>query len=97
VLGLPEDSVKKWKQELRKWEEDHSKPNPSEKRFKSAWLILSFYCTDNSLPAITQDGMHKRLAVEEAAQMAAGTAYVLHEEVSASQLVTMALDFEEQQ
>jgi hypothetical protein len=29
--------------------------------------------------------------------MAAGTAYVLHEDVSASQLITMGLDFEEQQ
>jgi len=28
--------------------------------------------------------------------MAAGAAYVLHEEVSALQLVTMGLDFEEQ-
>ena len=41
--------------------------------------------------------MRKRLAVGEAAQMAAGTAYVLHEEISASQLIMMGLDFEEQQ
>jgi hypothetical protein len=59
--------------------------------------FLLLYGTDNSLPAITQDGVRKRLAVEEATQMATGTAYVLHEEVSASQLVIMGLDFEEQQ
>ena len=41
--------------------------------------------------------MRKRLAVEEAVQMAAGTADVLHEEISASQLIMMGLDFEEQQ
>ena len=41
--------------------------------------------------------MRKHLAVEEAAQMAAGTAYVLHKEISASQLITMGLDFEERQ
>jgi hypothetical protein len=41
--------------------------------------------------------VRKRLAEEEAAQMAAGTTYVLYEEVSASQLVTMGLGFEEQQ
>jgi uncharacterized protein YfiM (DUF2279 family) len=46
---------------------------------------------------ITQDAVHKCLAVEEAAQMAAGTAYVLHEEISASLLIMMGLDFEEQQ
>jgi hypothetical protein len=50
-----------------------------------------------SFEAITQDAVRKRLAVEEAEQMATGTAYVLHEEVSASQLITMGLDFEEQQ
>jgi hypothetical protein len=97
VLGLPEGSVKKWERELSAWEEDHSKPNPFEKRFKSAQSILLLYGTDNSSPAITLDGVRKRLAVEEATQMAAGTAYVLHEEVSASQLITMGLDFEEQQ
>jgi len=41
--------------------------------------------------------VRKRLAVEEAVQMTSGTAYVLHDEVSASQLITMGLDFEEQQ
>ena len=46
---------------------------------------------------ITQDTVRKHLAVEEAVQMAAGTAYVLHEEILASQLITMGLDFEEQQ
>jgi hypothetical protein len=97
VLGLPEASVKKWEQELGEWEENHLKPNPFEKRFKSAWYILLCYGTDDISLAITVDGVRKRLAVEEAAQMAAGTAYVLHEEVSASQLVTMGLDFEEQQ
>ena len=97
VLGLPEASMKKWEQELGEWEEDYSKPNPFEKRFKSAWFLLLLYGTDNNSSAITLDGVHKWLAVEEVAQMAAGAAYVLHEEVSASQLVTMRLDFEEQQ
>ena len=41
--------------------------------------------------------MRKWLAAEEAQEMAVGTAYVLHEEISASQLITMGLDFEEQQ
>jgi len=81
VLGLPEASVEKWEQELCRWEEDHANPNPFEKRFKT----------------ITQDAVRKRLAVEEAKQMAAGTAYVLHEDISASRLITMGLDFEEQQ
>ena len=47
--------------------------------------------------AITQDVVRKRLAAEEAQEMAVGTAYVLHKEISASQLITMGLDFEGQQ
>jgi hypothetical protein len=35
--------------------------------------------------------------VEEAEQMAAGDAYILNEEISASQLIVMGLDFEDQQ
>ena len=100
VLGLPADSVGRWEEQLSKWEEDHSKPNPFEKRFKGMCafrlLIVSFYL-HFLVPAITQDAVCKRLAFEEAQEMAAGTAYVLHEEISASQLITMGLDFEEQQ
>jgi hypothetical protein len=47
VLGLPEASVKKWEQELGEWEEDHSNPNPFEKRLKSMWSILPLYGIDN--------------------------------------------------
>ena len=47
--------------------------------------------------AVTQDAVRKRLALQEAEQMASGTAFVLHEEISASQLITLGLDFEEQQ
>lgn len=47
--------------------------------------------------AITQEAVRRRLAVEEAEQMAAGVGYILDEEISASQLIVMGLDFEEQQ
>lgn len=35
--------------------------------------------------------------MEDATSMADGTAYIVHEEISASQLITMGLDFEDQQ
>jgi len=35
VLGLLADSVKRWEEQLAEWEEDHSKPNPFKKVFKS--------------------------------------------------------------
>jgi hypothetical protein len=28
MLGLPADSAGRWEEQLSKWEEDHSKPNP---------------------------------------------------------------------
>ena len=49
------------------------------------------------LSGITQDAVHRHLAIEEAQEMMAGTAYILHEEILASQLIMMGLDFEEQQ
>jgi hypothetical protein len=97
-LGLPEASVKTWEGELAQWEEDHSTPNPFEKQFKSISLLpYSHRLADNAMLAVTQDAVRKRLAVEEAEQMVSGTTYVLHEEISASQLITLGLDFEEQQ
>ena len=39
VLGLPEDSVRRWDQQLSEWEEDHIKLNPFEKQFKSMFSI----------------------------------------------------------
>jgi hypothetical protein len=39
VLGLPEDSVKRWEEELKKWEQDHMNPNPFEKKVKSMFSI----------------------------------------------------------
>ena len=99
MLGLLADSVRRWEEQLNDWEDDHLKPNPFKKRFKGTYafslLILSFYL--HLLVAVTQDAVCKRLAFEEAQAMAAGTAYVLHEEISASQLIMMGLDFEEQQ
>jgi tRNA A22 N-methylase len=41
--------------------------------------------------------VHKWLVAEEAQEMAVDTAYVLHKKISASQLITIGLDFEEQQ
>ena len=47
VLGLPEDSVKRWEEELKKWEQNYMNPNPFEKKFKSMFSICSicaFFC-----------------------------------------------------
>lgn len=49
------------------------------------------------LKVISQDAVRKRLADQEAEQMREGRAYTLNEDISASQLITMGLDFEEKQ
>ena len=87
VLGLLVDSVGRWEEQLSEWEEDHSKLNPFEKQFKGTYafslLIASFDL--HFLIAVTQDAVCKQLAFEEAQEMAAGTVYVLHKEILASQ------------
>ncbi|KAF5384117.1 hypothetical protein D9615_003278 [Tricholomella constricta] len=76
-----ESEVRAWKIELEEWLQDHSKPNPFESRFKS----------------LTLDSVRRELAVQDAKDLAHGNAYILHETVSASQLMTMGLDLEEHQ
>ena len=73
------------------------KPQPFQEMFQVYAATLLLHFAHNRSPAITQNAMCKQLAVEEAEQMVTGTAYVLHQEISASQLITMGLDFEEQQ
>jgi hypothetical protein len=46
---------------------------------------------------ITQEFVCRELATEETMQQKAGKAYVLHEEVSATQMIIMGIDFEEEQ
>ncbi|KAF5375506.1 hypothetical protein D9615_009182 [Tricholomella constricta] len=80
-MGLEEAHVAPWRIELKLWLEDHCNPNPFESRYK----------------ALSQDGVRRELAKQDAADLTQGSAYVLHETVSASQLITLGIDLEEQQ
>jgi hypothetical protein len=53
-----------------------------------------FTCTKPLFPAISLQQVRKRLAEHDAQS---DKAYVLHNEVSASQMIIMGMDFEEQQ
>ncbi|KAG6914738.1 hypothetical protein DXG01_015688 [Tephrocybe rancida] len=66
---------------LEAWEADHKQPNPFEKQHQ----------------VISQDAVRMRLASKEADELKAGRAYVLHEEISALQMIVMGMDFEEKQ
>ncbi|KAF8065144.1 hypothetical protein FPV67DRAFT_1671429 [Lyophyllum atratum] len=79
--GLDKESVDDWRLQLSRWEVNHTQKNPYEKEFKE----------------ISQDGVRKRLANEEAADLKAGRAYALHHDISACELITMGLDFEQKQ
>ncbi|KAF9462998.1 hypothetical protein BDZ94DRAFT_1259836 [Collybia nuda] len=79
--GLNEVHVEAWKTELNHWLKDHGKRNPFEPIYKS----------------LTQNAVRLELAKQDAADLINGTAYVLHETVSASQLITLGLDLEDQQ
>lgn len=47
--------------------------------------------------ATSQESVRRKLAEQEAEEIARGVAYVMHEAVSASQLIVMGLDLESQQ
>ncbi|KAF8066636.1 hypothetical protein FPV67DRAFT_1417508 [Lyophyllum atratum] len=82
--GLDPEITGRWRAELSTWEvrESNEKgPNPFERKFQ----------------VISQDAVRKKLALQESEDTKAGRAYALHEEISASQLITMGLDFEEKQ
>jgi hypothetical protein len=46
---------------------------------------------------LTQDAVRRSLAEKEKAELIAGDAFVMHEDISASELITMGMDLEEQQ
>ncbi|KAF8155970.1 hypothetical protein B0H34DRAFT_783611 [Crassisporium funariophilum] len=82
--GLDPKITDRWRAELSAWEvreSNNKEPNPFERKFQ----------------VISQDAVRKKLAVQESEDTRAGRAYALHEEVSASQLIIMGLDFEEKQ
>lgn len=43
---------------------------------------------------VTLDSVKHQLALTEAADLASGVAYILHEDISASMMLTMGMDFE---
>ncbi|KAF8958733.1 hypothetical protein BDZ97DRAFT_1923495 [Flammula alnicola] len=79
--GLPEEDVAEWTAQLDAWEDDHSKPNPFEA----------------SLKGLSQQAVRRQLADEETKSLKDGTGFNMHEDVSASQLVTVGLELENQQ
>ncbi|KAF9471713.1 hypothetical protein BDN70DRAFT_909315 [Pholiota conissans] len=79
--GLSEKDVNEWIASLNAWEDDHQLTNPFEGTYKG----------------ISQKAIRLRLAEQEELDAASGTAFVMHEEISASRLLTMGLEFEIQQ
>lgn len=48
-------------------------------------------------PAVTPDSVKHQLELDEAADLSAGVAYHFHEDISASTMLTMGMDFDIQQ
>ncbi|KAF9559266.1 hypothetical protein CPC08DRAFT_611227, partial [Agrocybe pediades] len=80
--GLSSDvDVAEWTAQLSEWEADHSNFNPYEITYKGVSL----------------DAVARKFAEEEDAEEKKGEGFVLHQEVSASQLIIMGLGLEEDQ
>ncbi|TFK60790.1 hypothetical protein BDN72DRAFT_778956, partial [Pluteus cervinus] len=73
--------VNRWEKEMVDWEHDPSCANPFESRIKRP----------------TQDAVRRELAEEDRKAQAAGKAYSLHPTYSASELIAVGLELEEQQ
>ncbi|KDR67025.1 hypothetical protein GALMADRAFT_106020 [Galerina marginata CBS 339.88] len=79
--SLPPDDVAQWAKELSDWEQDHNNENPYEARSK----------------AMSQDAVRRKLAESEEKELQAGTGFTMHENTSASQLITIGLSLEDEQ
>ena len=97
--GLSGHDVSVWTAALNAWEEDHSKENPFDVTMKCTSKVSCSSSTSDvdSLPALSQQAVRRQLAEEETAALKDGAAFNMHEDVSASQLITMGLDLENQQ
>ncbi|TFK70509.1 hypothetical protein BDN72DRAFT_766352, partial [Pluteus cervinus] len=79
--GLPPEIVSRWKVQVALWENNHQHPNP--------YVILG--------KGPTQDSIRKDLAAEDARDIASGAVYILHEDYTASELITVGLELEHRQ
>ncbi|KAF9472585.1 hypothetical protein BDN70DRAFT_909114 [Pholiota conissans] len=79
--SLFEKDVHEWTKQLNAWEEDHCAFNPFEGTYKG----------------ISQKAIRLRLAEQEEADVVSGNAFIMHEEISASRLITLGLEYELQQ
>ncbi|KAF9555270.1 hypothetical protein CPC08DRAFT_766080 [Agrocybe pediades] len=75
------DTVKEWTEQLAAWQKDHDVFNPFERTYKGL-----------SLDAVSQ-----ALAEKESREIDTPDAFVMHESISASQLINIGLDLEAQQ
>ncbi|TFK63616.1 hypothetical protein BDN72DRAFT_872268 [Pluteus cervinus] len=76
-----EKHVDLWSKELMAWQQDRNQPNPFEIRVKKP----------------TQDAVRRQLAEEDRKAQLEGKAYSLHPSFTASELVAVGLELEEQQ
>lgn len=95
AMTFPDEVRSQYHKELEAWENDGSLPNPFEKtstsKSRNTCIVA---CTKWLLLAISLQQVRKRLAERDAQPE---KAYILHNEVSASQMIIMGMDFEEQQ
>ncbi|KAG6809667.1 hypothetical protein H0H92_015232, partial [Tricholoma furcatifolium] len=78
---LPKESVRKWTEEVETWEKDPTKPNPY----------------DNQVDVPTQAAVRRRMAEEDAVQIASGKDVALDVNMTPSVLISIGLDLEAEQ
>ncbi|KAF9544501.1 hypothetical protein CPC08DRAFT_770046 [Agrocybe pediades] len=80
--GLASDvDIKEWEEQLAVWEADHSKFNPFDTTYKG----------------ITAESVARKFAEQDDADERDGNGFLMHDNVSASQLIVMGLTLEDDQ
>ncbi|OJT05679.1 hypothetical protein TRAPUB_3497 [Trametes pubescens] len=78
---LPDETTARWRSVVEAWEADSTQPNPF--RLKR--------------PVVTEAAIKRQLNAADTLELKEGRAVVLHDKLSASGVVIMGLEIEEQQ
>lgn len=101
--ALPPNSTNEWRKAVELWEADPAQTNPF------AATAPCEYCSVPSMThvalsnlhtfitAVTQASVRLQLAEEEQARITAGEAFLAHTDMSASTMINVGLELEEQQ
>ncbi|KAG2120428.1 uncharacterized protein F5147DRAFT_741483 [Suillus discolor] len=91
-------SIAEWKNEVKAWETDRTKPNPFDSRVVGASIqSVSWFVSQCHFSEMTQPAVRLALVQQDARELEDGAVISLHAEVTPSVLISTAIDLEHAQ